>query len=190
MRRFIFDSAILSSAPKDWKRVNFSTSLSPTTSLIPFLHFDIISLRNSAARGSRIPPRQPIASLRISAFGCALAISIRMGTASAAGPLPIAFVTSPLTLRSVVERMRQQPDDPRIRRTGAAISIGDQNSDRLRSVKLTTKSEQDGKYSIQDIPYGEYSFRVTSKDYEPYQITLYIGSDMLTQIHVRLKRKK
>ncbi len=75
--------------------------------------------------------------------------------------------------------------------SGATVElIGDQNSDRLRSVKLTTKSEQDGKYSIQDIPYGEYSFRVTSQDYEPYQITLYIGSDMLTQIHVRLKRKK
>ncbi|HKA22207.1 MAG TPA: carboxypeptidase regulatory-like domain-containing protein [Blastocatellia bacterium] len=74
---------------------------------------------------------------------------------------------------------------------GATVElIGDQNSDRLRSVKLTAKSEQDGKYSIQDIPYGEYTLRVTSQDYEPYQIMLYIGSDMLTQIHVRLKRKK
>ena len=74
---------------------------------------------------------------------------------------------------------------------GATVElIGDQNSDRLRSVKLTTKSEQDGKYAIQDIPYGEYTFRVTSQDYESYQITVYIGSDMLTQIHVRLKRKK
>src|SRR5215510_11739029 len=74
---------------------------------------------------------------------------------------------------------------------GATVElIGDQNSDRLRSVRLTTKSEQDGKYAINDIPYGEYTFRVTSQDYEPYQITVYIGSDMLTQIHVRLKRKK
>jgi carboxypeptidase family protein len=75
--------------------------------------------------------------------------------------------------------------------SGATVELtGDQNSARLRSVKLTTKSEQDGKYSVQDIPYGEYTFRVTSPEYEPYQITLYIGSDMLTQIHVRLKRKK
>ena len=74
---------------------------------------------------------------------------------------------------------------------GATVElIGDQNSDRLRSVRLTTKSEQDGKYAINDIPYGEYTFRVTSQDYEPYQITVYIGSDMLTQIHVRLKRKR
>jgi len=74
---------------------------------------------------------------------------------------------------------------------GATVELmGDQNSDRLRSVKLTTKSEQDGKYSIKDIPYGEYTFRVTAQDYQPYQIALYVGSDMLTQIHVRLKRKK
>ena len=73
---------------------------------------------------------------------------------------------------------------------GATVElIGDQNSDRLRSVRLTTKSEQDGKYAINDIPYGEYTFRVTSQDYESYQITVYIGSDMLTQIHVRLKRR-
>jgi hypothetical protein len=75
--------------------------------------------------------------------------------------------------------------------TEARVELtGDQNSDRLRSVKLTTKSEQDGQYSLKDIPYGEYIFRVTAQDYEPYQIALYIGSDMLTQIHVRLKRKK
>jgi hypothetical protein len=74
---------------------------------------------------------------------------------------------------------------------GAMVElIGDQSSDRLRAVKLTTTSEQDGKYSLKDIPYGEYTFRVTSQDYQPYQINLYIGSDMLTQIHVRLKRKK
>ena len=74
---------------------------------------------------------------------------------------------------------------------GATVElIGDQNSARLRPVKLTTTSEQDGKYSLKDIPYGEYTFRVTAQDYQPYQINLYIGSDMLTQIHVRLKRKK
>src|SRR4030095_6327169 len=53
--------------------------------------------------------------------------------------------------------------------TGAMVElIGDQSSDRLRPVKLTTTSEQDGKYSLKDIPYGEYTFRVTSQDYQPY----------------------
>jgi hypothetical protein len=67
---------------------------------------------------------------------------------------------------------------------------GDQRNDRLRSVRLTTKTEQDGKYSIKDIPYGDYTFRVSAEGYDPYEIKLYVGSDMLTQIHVRLRKKK
>jgi Carboxypeptidase regulatory-like domain len=74
---------------------------------------------------------------------------------------------------------------------GATVElIGDQNSDRLRSVRLITKTDQDGKYSIKDIPYGEYTFRVLGEGYETYEIRLYIGSDMLTEVHVKLKRKK
>ncbi len=74
---------------------------------------------------------------------------------------------------------------------GATVElIGDQSNERLRSVRLNTKTDQDGKYSIKEIPYGEYTFRVSSDAYQPYEIKLYIGSDMLTQIHVRLKRKK
>src|SRR5215813_3091540 len=46
--------------------------------------------------------------------------------------------------------------------------IGDQNNDRLRSVRLSTKAEDDGKYSLKDIPYGDYTFRVTADGYEPY----------------------
>jgi len=68
--------------------------------------------------------------------------------------------------------------------------VGDQNNDRLRSVRLTATTAQDGAYSIQNIPYGDYTFRVSSPGYESYEIKLYIGSDMLTQIHVKLKRKK
>ena len=74
---------------------------------------------------------------------------------------------------------------------GALVELtGDQNNERLRSVKLSTKTEQDGAYSIKDIPYGDYTLRVSSDGYEPYEIKLYIGSDMLTQIQVRLRRKK
>ena len=72
---------------------------------------------------------------------------------------------------------------------GATVELtGDQNNDRLRSVKLSTKAEADGKYSLKDIPYGDYTFRVSAEGYEPYEIKLYIGSDMLTQIHVRLRK--
>jgi hypothetical protein len=74
---------------------------------------------------------------------------------------------------------------------GALVElIGDQGNARLQSVKLSTKAEEDGKYSIKDIPYGDYTFRVSATGYEPYEIKLYIGSDMLTQIHVRLRVKK
>ena len=68
--------------------------------------------------------------------------------------------------------------------------IGDQHNARLREVLLSTKTKEDGKYSIKDIPYGDYTFRVSAEGYEPYEIKLYIGSDMLTQIHVRLRKKK
>jgi hypothetical protein len=74
---------------------------------------------------------------------------------------------------------------------GATVElIGDQNNDRLRAVRLSTKTEQDGKYSIKDIPYGDYTFRVSAEGYTPYEIKLYVGSDMLTQIHVRLRKTK
>lgn len=74
---------------------------------------------------------------------------------------------------------------------GALVElIGDQNNDRLKSVRLNTKAESDGKYSVKDIPYGDYTFRVSAEGYEPYEIKLYIGSDMLTEIHVKLRRKK
>jgi hypothetical protein len=74
---------------------------------------------------------------------------------------------------------------------GATVElIGDQNNGRLRSVHLSTKAEENGKYSMKDIPYGEYTFRVSADGYDIYEIKLYIGSDMLTEIHVKLRRKK
>ena len=68
--------------------------------------------------------------------------------------------------------------------------IGAQDNDRLKSVHLSAKADQDGSYSIKDIPYGDYTFRVTAEGYGKYEIKLYVGSDMLTQIHVKLKRKR
>lgn len=73
---------------------------------------------------------------------------------------------------------------------GATVELtGDQSNARLKSVHLSTKAESDGKYSLKDIPYGDYTFRVSADGYESYEIKLYVGSDMLTQIHVRLRRK-
>jgi hypothetical protein len=75
---------------------------------------------------------------------------------------------------------------------GATVElVGDQSNDRLRSVRLNTKTDQNGKYSMKDIPYGEYTFRVSAEGYDSYEIKLlYIGSDMLTEIHVKLRKKK
>ena len=74
---------------------------------------------------------------------------------------------------------------------GANVELtGDQSNARLKSVHLSTRAENDGKYSLKDIPYGDYIFRVSADGYEPYEIKLYVGSDMLTQIHVRLRRKE
>ena len=73
---------------------------------------------------------------------------------------------------------------------GATVELtGDQNNNRLRSVRLSAQTAQNGEYSIKDIPYGEYTFRVSAAGYDPYEIKLYIGSDMLTQIHIKLKKK-
>src|SRR6476469_6934581 len=74
---------------------------------------------------------------------------------------------------------------------GATVELtGDQDNERLKSVKLTTTAGDDGNYSLKEIPYGGYTFRVSADGYAPYEIKLYVGSDMLTQIHVRLKKNK
>lgn len=74
---------------------------------------------------------------------------------------------------------------------GATVELlGDPEYERVQSVRLSTTTSQEGKYSIRDIPYGEYIYRVTSEGYEKYEIKIYIAPDMLTQIHVRLKQKK
>lgn len=68
--------------------------------------------------------------------------------------------------------------------------IGDPDSPRLRSVKLTTQTDSNGKYSFKDVPYGDYTFRVSAPGFTAYQIKLYIASDALTELHVRLRKQK
>jgi uncharacterized surface anchored protein len=74
---------------------------------------------------------------------------------------------------------------------GATVElIGDQESARLRSVRLTTQTDSDGKYSFKNVPYGDYTFRVTAPGFTSYQIKLYIASDALTELHVKLRKQK
>jgi len=67
---------------------------------------------------------------------------------------------------------------------------GDPDNARLKSVKLTAKTGEMGKYAIKEIPYGDYILRVSAPGYVTYQINIYILSDTLTQLHVRLKKEK
>ena len=117
-----------------------------------------------------------ITTLRVATFGIALIVLVGIVAAQSGRSWMNGFVFA---------------DSDTTGLPGATVElIGDQSNDRLRSVRLNTKTDQDGQYSIKDIPYGDYTFRVSADAYQPYEIKLYIGSDMLTQIHVRLKRKK
>lgn len=74
---------------------------------------------------------------------------------------------------------------------GALVElIGAPDSPRLRSTKLTTKTSDQGKYSFKEVPYGDYTFRVSAIGYDTYEIKIYIASDALTALHVKLKRRK
>ena len=80
-----------------------------------------------------------------------------------------------------------ESDNPGI--DGATVELtGDPSAPSLRTVKLTTTSDSTGKYAIKDIPHGPYVLRVSAPGYATYRIPIYILSDTLTQLHVRLKR--
>jgi hypothetical protein len=68
--------------------------------------------------------------------------------------------------------------------------IGDPNSPRLQSVRLTTQADESGKYSLKEIPYGDYVFQVSAPGYSSYEIKIYIAPDMLTAVHVMLRKNK
>jgi Cna protein B-type domain. len=68
--------------------------------------------------------------------------------------------------------------------------IGDPDSPRLQAIRLTTNTDERGKYSFKDVPYGDYTFRVSAAGFTPYEIKLYIASDALTELHVKLKKQK
>jgi hypothetical protein len=74
---------------------------------------------------------------------------------------------------------------------GATVElIGDPDSERLRDVKLTTQTDSNGKYSFNLVPYGDYTFRVSAPGFITYQIKLYVASDALTELHVKLRKQK
>jgi Carboxypeptidase regulatory-like domain len=74
---------------------------------------------------------------------------------------------------------------------GATLELsGDPDDARLRSVKLTAKADDAGKYSLKAIPYGDYILRVSAPGHASYRINIYMLTDTLTQLHVKLKIQK
>jgi Glyoxalase-like domain/Carboxypeptidase regulatory-like domain len=72
---------------------------------------------------------------------------------------------------------------------GATVSlIGDPSSPRVREVKLETKTDEEGKYYFKDVAYGDYTFRVAAPGFAPYEISLYVATDTLTALHVKLRK--
>jgi hypothetical protein len=71
---------------------------------------------------------------------------------------------------------------------GATVELmGDTNSERLKSVHLSTLTDEHGKYAFEHVPYGSYHFHVSAPGFRPYDVDIYIASDALTALHVRLK---
>jgi hypothetical protein len=73
---------------------------------------------------------------------------------------------------------------------GARVELlGDPGSRRLRDTKLTTNTDKDGKYSLREVPYGDYTFRVSAGGFVTYEIKLYVASDAGTELHVKLRKQ-
>lgn len=73
---------------------------------------------------------------------------------------------------------------------GATVTLtGDESSPRLREVKLEAKTDEDGKYYFKDVAHGDYTFRVSAPGFIPYEIRLYIATDTLTALHVKLRKE-
>ena len=74
---------------------------------------------------------------------------------------------------------------------GATVElIGDPHNDSLRSVKLVAKADDQGKYSLKEIPHGDYILRVSAPGYVTYRINIYMLSDTTTQLHFKLRKAK
>ena len=72
--------------------------------------------------------------------------------------------------------------------SGAVVEMtGDWNIPTLRDVSLKAVTDERGRYSFKDVPYGAYTFEVSAPGYISYEAQVYIPSDAETQLHVRLR---
>ena len=69
-------------------------------------------------------------------------------------------------------------------------AAGDLGSPGVAAVKLSTKTDDGGKYYFKDVPYGDYTFKASTPGLVPYQINLFVAADTLTALQVKLRKAK
>ena len=73
---------------------------------------------------------------------------------------------------------------------GASVELtGDPGAPRVAAVKLATKTDEGGKYYFKDVAFGDYTFRVSAPGFAPYEIKLFVATDTLTALHVKLRKE-
>ena len=74
---------------------------------------------------------------------------------------------------------------------GAVVELsGDPHNPTRRDVAFDTRTDEAGRYVFKNVPYGDYTFRVSAPGFVSYEIKVYIPSDAETQLHVRLRTQK
>jgi hypothetical protein len=74
---------------------------------------------------------------------------------------------------------------------GVTVELtGDPNSPGVAAVKLSTKTDDGGKYYFKDVPHGDYTFKASAPGLAPYQINLFVASDSLTALQVKMRKAK
>jgi hypothetical protein len=75
--------------------------------------------------------------------------------------------------------------------SGATVELtGDPGSPAVAAVKLSTKTDEGGKYYFKDVPRGDYTFKASAPGFEPYQINLFVAADSLAALQVKLRKAK
>jgi hypothetical protein len=73
--------------------------------------------------------------------------------------------------------------------SGATVElIGERVDGQTTPTRLVATTDSVGKYSLEEIPHGEYTLRVTAAGYSEYEIPICMLSDTTTQLHVRLRK--
>ena len=74
---------------------------------------------------------------------------------------------------------------------GVTVELtGDPGSPGAAAVKLSTKTDEGGKYYFKDVPRGDYTFKASGPGLAPYRINLFVAGDTLTALQVKMRKAK